>query len=179
MLDNKQFWYGLGLGLIVASVFLGILGDKTEMETEPIPFNSPSEDLVISSDNWTEETVKEKASELGLAVYPVEEVRYSEDEVEQLRKQLEAAKLEVAELETDKTAEKIYILRILSGMSLLDVAGMLEDSGLIDDGESLIARMVQENLQYQVKTGVVQIKEGTNIEEIVQLLTDTEVVASE
>lgn len=181
MLNGKHFWYGLGLGLIAASLYLGAAGTGTASESKGNALTDPSA-LYQSETNdtleqlfeteqetglqdWSEDMVREKAEEYGFIVMTKEEA----ERIELERQQAEQNSAE---------ADVIYVIPILAGMHLGHVTNMLLEAGLIDDADQFTQMMVQEKLQYSVQPGIFRIREGTEIEEIARIITQDAVVAS-
>lgn len=159
---SKPLLYGIGIGLVAASVYLGLYSGEQpiEAENQEIEVGAERSEEQLPEEVWNEELIREIAAEYGLAVYAEEEARYSEAEFQQLRKELSRI-----------PPEEVYIIPIQAGMNLGQVSRMLTFAGLVESEDELIDKMVQKNLQYSIQTGIFRIKAGTDIDEIIQILT--------
>jgi hypothetical protein len=169
---NKLFLYGLGAGLITASILLQI-----------VSFSAPDRQLKdsvvsLSEAEW-DGLFTEQLDQLGTAanrngykLSPLDEVTYTEKE---LKDKIETALNETVQDDNQVSASENNIqmssFTILKGMGSAEVANHLLQLGLIQDSAEFMQAMDREQLTTSIQAGLYTFEGTPELEQIIAKIT--------
>ncbi|TCP58850.1 hypothetical protein EV586_10149 [Tumebacillus sp. BK434] len=155
-MDKRLFFLGLGTGLIAATLVIAG-GNSLLPKAETPAAEHPQQEQPATQTDW-----RQAAKEAGMVVLP-------EDDYQ---KQLAGAKADGAqqkEAELKKnTADSGVFIYIQPGMGTTDVAILLQASGVLQDGNRLIA--LRENWPNPIRSGTYQLKKNSDPQEVLKTI---------
>lgn len=179
MFRNKMFLYGLGTGLIIASLLLQLLS----LSSEPVSGNE-EETLqatmdweALFQDNWDE--LNKAAQQFGYALLTEEELSAWREQAAAVNDETaaamddgddEAAADETQDDETTDLAEPI-VLMIEAGLTSMDVSRLLEQLSLVDDQDTFEQMLVERQLTTRIQMGTYVFDEKPDPEELIAIIT--------
>lgn len=167
MWKDRRSLFGLGAGMIIGAILLQL-----------ISFAQPDGAPAASGPEAAAEQLQRMAEELGYAVYPKSERRYTEQELDE---RLEAAHREWQEsriADGRKIGETshgvpVYLLVIEPGMGSQQVAEALVASGLIDDAAAFEEELRKRRLAGRIQAGSFTFVGQPELTEIIETITSS------
>lgn len=158
-MERRLFFLGLGTGLIAATLVIGagssLVKDTSDAEPKQA---APTE----QAEQATEADWQQAAKQAGMVVLK------KDDYQQQLAKaQADGAKQKEAELKKNTASSGVFVY-IQPGMGTTDVAILLQASGVLQDGNRLIA--LREDWPNPIRAGTYELKKNSDPQEVLKTI---------
>lgn len=181
MFKNRFFLYGLGLGLITASIILQLahLSNQDELRADDIHwpsfFTKHFDDisdaakeegfmLVPSSQN---SDFSSQHQEQPLTDDPSPQVSASDSDHDAGSNPIDS----VSSNSDTEDSVRSYELTVIEGMTSIDVAALAEQIGLVDDRLQLEQSLASKGLSEVIQIGTFHFEEKPDIDELISAIT--------
>jgi len=177
VINKRNFFLGLGSGLILGSVLLQLM-----LAANP----EQSKNTANDQSSYTVEQLEAAAEKLNMQLVPADSTAYTEDQLKDLLKKKEAewrASLPPAQevskattnVTTTSTQEKKEApkkaFKIVAGMSLVKVSDKLEDLGIVDSSAKFVAYGKKHGINSKIRTGTYELSADQTFAEIAKTIT--------
>lgn len=166
MFKNKFFWYGLGIGLIVASLLLQLasMSDQSKDEAaEAIDWD------ILFNEQFDELT--QAAESQGYILLNVNELEYIDQPNKSEQSETPNAQPETSVEHPIDVQPETTVLEITYGMTSIDVAELLEELKLIEARDMFEETMAQRGLNRRIQIGTYEFTESPELNELIDLIT--------
>lgn len=162
------FWIiGFGCGVMVTAMVSILLAlnltksyDVTDLKAEPIVIADESSDETIKQENQLDNIKNEE--DINIISEPLDQVETQDSKQDPItNKETKKA---------DKTQETCQIT-ITDDLSGQDICNLLEEKGLVDDGEAFRHYIWSQNKQRSLHSGTLTLPYGLSYEELLSWLT--------
>lgn len=178
-MDNKKFFLGLGIGVIISSLMLYM---------SVICFTRPSWNSKLFE--ISDEEIIDRAKKLGMILLEeqasTQDNNLSDDDIilraEQLgmifkdKENNEVNSTKESSIETTnetmlETLAEIVDVHIPSGSSAMKISEIVHSLSLVDNSQDFLAYMEQNGKSNKIRAGYFKIEKGSSYEEIIKILT--------
>lgn len=161
MLNSRNFYIGVGIGLIISSLILMPLNLSLANEIENLDNNITIDELkLIAAEKNLHILTDEEYEKLKNPESPKEETANEEDKNTDESKEAK---------DENKVAPDTFT--ISQGMQTEEIADYLLDSGIIDDKEYFLKILNDKGLTKKIIAGTYEYEQDLTAEDIIELIT--------
>lgn len=168
MFKNRFFLYGLGIGLIAASLLLQLASMSSKLERDQ---EEPIEWEAFFEAHFDE--LSQAAQLQGYRIIKVEDSELEDSELEDVELEEPSANDEPLTEQADKELPpEPMVLDITYGMTSIDVADLLEQLHLIDDRTDFERAMSSRALNRRIQAGTYEFTDVPKLHDLIDLITN-------